>query len=122
MRLRLSEQAGQAVQHLQVGRNNGVVEGHDDILSQEVGVLDDASWRVPQMGLGINECKLSARRKPMALFGRLKEPRPSNTALDSGAGPQALLKALDMAVADYLARTDRGDLVLPACKRRPDDV
>jgi hypothetical protein len=37
-------------------------------------------------------------------------------------GPMALVQALDLAVPKYLASTDRGDLVYPACKRAPTDT
>ncbi len=51
----------------------------------------------------------------MALFGRNKAP--PDDVVDTGAGPDAMLQGLDRAVSHYLERTDRGDLVYPACTR-----
>jgi hypothetical protein len=57
----------------------------------------------------------------MALFGRGKEQTPASEVLDARAGPRPLLQALDKAVGRYLEQADRGDLILPACKRKADD-
>ncbi|MGY3621234.1 hypothetical protein [Bradyrhizobium sp. USDA 10063] len=57
----------------------------------------------------------------MALFGWGREV-PSEEVLDARAGADALLQGLDKVVATYLEKADRGDLVYPACKRKPDDV
>jgi hypothetical protein len=54
----------------------------------------------------------------MGLFARNKTPPPDD-ALGAGSGPDALLQGLDRAVSQYLDRTDRGDLVYPACTRGP---
>jgi hypothetical protein len=54
----------------------------------------------------------------MALFGNHKAP-PSDDLLDARAGPDALLQALDRAAPIYLEKSDRGDVVYPACKREP---
>ncbi len=55
----------------------------------------------------------------MALFGRNNAPPPDDV-IDTGAGPDAMLQGLDRAVSHYLERTDRGDLVYPACTRPRD--
>ena len=57
----------------------------------------------------------------MALFGWGKEML-SEEVLDARAGADALLHGLDKVVATYLEKADRGDLVYPACKRKPGDV
>ncbi|WP_454631209.1 hypothetical protein [Bradyrhizobium cenepequi] len=57
----------------------------------------------------------------MALFGRGREV-PSDEVLDARAGADALLQGLDKVVATYLEKADRGELVYPACKRKPNDV
>jgi hypothetical protein len=57
----------------------------------------------------------------MALFGWGREV-PSDEVLDARAGVDALLQGLDRVVAKYLERADRGDLVYPACKRKPNDL
>lgn len=62
----------------------------------------------------------------MDWFGRrASEHRPPEAAVDAlgdRLGPMALVQALDLAVPKYLASTDRGDLVYPACKRAPTDT
>lgn len=55
----------------------------------------------------------------MALFGSHKAPS-SDDVLDAGAGPDALLQALDRAAARYLDKADRGEVVYPACTRKPE--
>jgi hypothetical protein len=55
----------------------------------------------------------------MALFDRSKPPPPDDR-LDPGAGPEALLRSLDRTVAQYIEKTDHGDLTYPACTRTPD--
>jgi hypothetical protein len=55
----------------------------------------------------------------MALFDRSKPPPPDDR-LDPGVGPEALLRTLDRTVAQYIEKTDRGDLIYPACTRTPD--
>jgi hypothetical protein len=57
----------------------------------------------------------------MALFGWGREV-PSDEVLDARAGADVLLQGLDKVVATYLERADRGDLIYPACKRKPNDV
>lgn len=54
----------------------------------------------------------------MALFGNHKAPPPDDL-LDARAGPDSLLRALDQAAPKYLEKSDRGDIVYPACKRGP---
>ena len=58
----------------------------------------------------------------MALFGWGRERSQRDDVLDVSAGPDALLRGLDNAVPRYLEKTDRGDLVYPACKRGPNDA
>jgi hypothetical protein len=62
----------------------------------------------------------------MDWFGRrASEQRQPGAAMDAVGdrfGPMALVQALDLAVPKYLASTDRGDLVYPACKRAPTDT
>ncbi|MDE2376241.1 hypothetical protein [Bradyrhizobium sp.] len=55
----------------------------------------------------------------MSLFGQQKPPPPDDV-LDVAAGPDALLQGLDRAATRYLEKTDRGELVYPACTRAPD--
>jgi hypothetical protein len=57
----------------------------------------------------------------MALFGWGRE-LPSEEVLDARAGADALLQGLDRLVPKYLEKADRGELVYPACKRKPDDA
>jgi hypothetical protein len=52
----------------------------------------------------------------MDLFGRNNAPPPDDL-VDTGAGPDAMLQGLDRAVSHYVEKTDRGDLVYPACTR-----
>lgn len=56
----------------------------------------------------------------MSLFGRNKAP--PDDVVDTAAGPDAMLQGLDRVVSRYLERTDRGDLVYPACVRTPEAV
>jgi len=44
------------------------------------------------------------------------------SADDPPSGAMALLRALEQAVPEYVSKADRGDLVYPACKRKPTDV
>jgi hypothetical protein len=57
----------------------------------------------------------------MALFGKSKAPPPDDV-VDISAGPDALLESIDRAASHYIERTDRGDLVYPACTRSHGDV
>lgn len=52
----------------------------------------------------------------MAFFDRSRAPPPDDV-VDTGAGPETMLHELDRAVSHYLEKTDRGDLVYPACTR-----
>jgi len=55
-----------------------------------------------------------------------KRPGPSGPATasvdDPSSGATALLRAMEQAVPRYVGKADRGDLVYPACKRKPADV
>ena len=57
----------------------------------------------------------------MALFGKSKAPSPDDV-VDVSAGPDAQLEGIDRAASRYVERTDRGDLVYPACTRSHGDV
>jgi hypothetical protein len=57
----------------------------------------------------------------MALFGWGREV-PSEEVLDARAGADTLLQGIDKLVPKYLEKADRGELVYPACKRKPDDA
>ena len=51
-----------------------------------------------------------------------KKAKPAGNAPGGFAGPRALLEDLDRRVPQYLADTDQGKLIYPACKRTPSDA
>jgi hypothetical protein len=54
----------------------------------------------------------------MRWFGRQPAPiEAAASAVGDVFDPVALLAVLDVATPDYLGRTDRGDLIYPACTR-----
>ena len=57
----------------------------------------------------------------MALFGKSAAPPPDDV-VDVSAGPDAMLVGLDRAASLYVERTDRGELVYPACTRSHGDA